>query len=63
MKKWLDENPEFKPYRFGIEDLYRQQKHVLTADKEELLSYFSRVNNSPSEIYSNLTTADIIFQP
>jgi oligoendopeptidase F len=61
MKKWLDENPAFKPYRFGIEDLYRQQKHVLTADKEELLSYFSRVNNSPSEIYSNLTTADINF--
>jgi oligoendopeptidase F len=61
MKKWLDENPDFKPYRFGIEDLYRQQTHVLTADKEELLSYFSRVNNSPSEIYSNLTTADINF--
>ena len=61
MKKWLDENPAFNPYRFGITDLYRQQKHVLTADKEELLSYFSRVNNSPSEIYSNLTTADIDF--
>ena len=61
MKKWLDENPAFKPYRFGIEDLYRQQKHVLTADKEELLSYFSRVNSSPSEIYSNLTTADVDF--
>ena len=61
MKKWLDENPSFEPYRFGIEELYRQQTHVLTADKEELLSYFSRVNASPSDIYSNLTTADIDF--
>lgn len=61
MKKWLDANSAFKPYRFGIEDLYRQQKHVLTSDKEELLSYFSRVNSAPGEIYSNLTTADVDF--
>lgn len=61
MKKWLDENSAFNPYRFGIEDLFRQQKHVLTSDKEELLSYFSRVNSAPGEIYSNLTTADVDF--
>jgi oligoendopeptidase F len=61
MKIWLDKNPAFKPYRFGIEDLYRQQAHVLTSDKEKLLSYFSRVKSSPSDIYSNLTTADVDF--
>jgi oligoendopeptidase F len=61
MKKWLNSNPAFDPYRFGIETLYRQQKHVLSADKEELLSYFSRLRNSPSDIYSNLTTADVDF--
>ena len=38
MKEWLDSDPEFQAYRFGIEDLYRQQAHVLDEEKEKLLS-------------------------
>ena len=59
MKGWLDSTPELKPYRYGIEDLYRQQAHVLTADKEQLLAYFSQVNNAPSTIFGKLSTSDI----
>jgi oligoendopeptidase F len=59
MKGWLDATPELKPYRLGIEDLYRQQAHVLSADKEQLLAYFSQVNNAPSTIYGKLSTSDI----
>ena len=61
MKKWLDETPELAPYRFNIEDLYRQQKHVLTADKEKLLSYFGPFSGSARSIYGALSTADIKF--
>ncbi|MCK5455252.1 MAG: oligoendopeptidase F, partial [Calditrichia bacterium] len=43
MAKWLDDIPELTPYRFSIEDLYRQQAHVLDEDKEKLLSYFSQL--------------------
>ena len=60
MKKWL-EDPAFKPYRFGIEDLYRQQAHVLDESKETLLSYFTRFSQSPRDIYINLSTADVDF--
>ena len=60
MKKWL-EDPAFKPYRFGIEDLYRQQAHVLDESKETLLSYFTRFSQSPRDIYTNLSTADVDF--
>ena len=59
MEKWLNETPELAPYRYGIEDLYRQQAHVLSEDKEQLLAYFSRVNGAPGSIYSELTTSDI----
>jgi oligoendopeptidase F len=38
ISKWLDDTPELAPYRFGIEDLYRQQTHVLDKEKEKLLS-------------------------
>ncbi|MGB8316540.1 MAG: oligoendopeptidase F [Ignavibacteriaceae bacterium] len=60
MKQWL-EDPAFKPYRFGIEDLYRQQGHVLDESKETLLSYFTRLNQSPNDIYTSLSTADVDF--
>ena len=59
MEKWLDGNKEFEPYRFGIENLYRLQSHVLDADKEKLLSYFSRFNSTPNDIYKKLSIADI----
>ncbi len=60
MKKWLEDSA-FKPYRFGIEDLYRQQAHVLDESKETLLSYFARFNQAPRDIYTNLSTADVDF--
>lgn len=59
MRKWIDQTPELKIYRFGLLDLYRQQKHVLDEPKEQLLSYFSQLNNAPSDIYTMLTTADV----
>ena len=61
MEKWLDSDSAFKPYRFGISDLYRQQAHVLSEDREKLLSYFARFNGTPSDIYGSITTADIDF--
>jgi oligoendopeptidase F len=59
MKRWLDKTEELEPYRYNIENLYRQQEHVLDEDKEELLSYFARFNGSPGTIFSQLSTADI----
>ena len=60
MKEWL-KDPAFKSYKFGIENLYRQQAHVLDESKETLLSYYSRVNQTPSDIYTNLSTTDVDF--
>ena len=61
METWLDETPGLAPYRFGIEDLYRQQAHVLSEESEQLLSYYSPVSAAPGQIFSALSTADIDF--
>jgi oligoendopeptidase F len=60
MQEWL-KDPAFKPYKYGIENLYRQQAHVLDESKETILSYYSRFNQTPSDIYSNLSTTDVDF--
>jgi oligoendopeptidase F len=62
METWLDRTEELSPYRYSIENLYRQQEHVLDEGKEQLLSYFSRFNGTPGTIYSELSTSDIDFQ-
>ncbi|MGL5972091.1 MAG: oligoendopeptidase F, partial [Cetobacterium sp.] len=59
MKKWIDENSELQPNRFPLMEVYRLQEHVLTADKEKLLSYFGQYLGVPSDIYSELSTSDI----
>lgn len=61
MEKWIDGTPELKKYRFGIEDLYRQQAHVLSEDKEKLISYYSQFAGTPYSVYSDLSTADILY--
>lgn len=58
---WMKENKEFEQYRFGIEDLFRQQKHVLNEDKETLLSYFNSFSGTARSTYSALSTTDINF--
>ena len=55
---FIDENPEFESYRFGMEKLFRGNKHVLKEREEQLLSYYSPVTNEGSELYSKLAVAD-----
>ena len=55
---FIDNNEELEEYRFGFEKLFRQEEHVLSADKEQLLSYFGSLSNQGSELYSALSVAD-----
>src|SRR5262249_460380 len=52
-------NHDLAVYRFAIEDLYRQQEHVLDEKGEHLMSLASRFSSSPNDAYSALSTADI----
>ncbi len=61
MQGWLDETPALAPYRFGIEEAYRMQQHVLDEDGERLLAYASTLNGTPSQTYSMMSDADVQF--
>ena len=60
MKKWIEED-RFADYRFVLENLYRQQLHVLDEDKEKLLSFYNQFKTTPNSIYKDLSTSDIKF--
>jgi len=61
MERWLVETPALAPYRFGIEEAYRQQAHVLDEKGERLLSFGRRFNATPASAYQELSTSDIRF--
>ena len=61
VREWMDRTPDLQVYRFAIENLYRQQEHVLDEAGEHLMSLASRLASSPNEAYWALSTADARF--
>ena len=61
VRGWMEEVAPLRLYRFAIEDLYRQQEHVLDESGEKLMSLSSRLASSPNEAYWSLSTADAKF--
>jgi oligoendopeptidase F len=61
VRGWMAESTPLAVYRFAIEDLYRQQEHVLDDKGEHLLSLASRFESTPHDAYAALSTADAKF--
>jgi oligoendopeptidase F len=61
VRAWMDESTPLQLYRFAIEDLYRQQEHVLDESGERLMSLSSRLSSAPNDAYWALSTADARF--
>jgi oligoendopeptidase F len=59
VRGWMQAHPDLAVYRFAIEDLYRQQAHVLDEDGERLLSLANRFEATPHDTYEALSTADV----
>jgi oligoendopeptidase F len=61
VRAWMDETEPLRLYRFAIEDLYRQQEHVLDEAGERLMSLSNRLASSPNDAYWDLSSADARF--
>ena len=61
VRQWIEQTDALKLYRFAIEDLYRQQEHVLDEKGERLMSLASRLAAAPNDAYWALSTADAKF--
>jgi oligoendopeptidase F len=58
---WMEQSEPLRLYRFVIENLYRQQEHVLDEAGERLMSLSSRLASAPNDAYWALSTADAKF--
>ena len=55
---FLDAHKDLEEYRFSMKKLFRGKDHVLSADKEKLLSAYSPLLSEARQLYSMLTVAD-----
>jgi len=62
MKQWIAENDGLKVHEFSLMDMYRLQKHVLNQEMEQLMSYFSQVSGTAGDVFTALSTADMVFK-
>jgi oligoendopeptidase F len=61
IQAWMAASADLALYRFAIEDLFRQQAHVLDARGEQLMSLAGRLASVPADTYAALSTADARF--
>jgi oligoendopeptidase F len=63
LKKWMDTDPRLKIYEHYLDDLFRAQAHVRSAEVEELLGGLNDVFAGPRNTWNMLTDADFQFPP
>ncbi len=55
---FFEKYPEYKQFDLAFDRLFRGSDHVLSADKEKLLSAYAPLSNKGSDLYSMLAVAD-----
>lgn len=60
---WLDAEPRLKTYRHNLENLFRKQEHVRSAEVEEILGMVFEVFQSATTTHDLLVDADLKFAP
>lgn len=60
--KYLNEDKELKIYKHYFDELFRYSKHILSKDKEELISKISSGITDLGEIFDNIDSTDVKFE-
>ena len=55
---FIDEDKSLTKYRYMIEKLFANEKHVLSSDKELLLSHFNNPLSNYNDLYDKLAVSD-----
>ena len=63
LRQWMQNEPRLAAYEHYIDDLFRQQAHVRSAEVEEVLGMLAEPFNSLSQTASVLSNADLTFAP
>jgi oligoendopeptidase F len=63
LNRWMDEEPRLAEYRHYVHNLFRRQKHVRSAEVEQIMGLTADPFGMVSNTYTMLTNADMKFPP
>jgi oligoendopeptidase F len=63
VQSWLEAESALKKYEHYLDDLFRRQRHLRSAEVEELLGLLQSPFRGTGMTYSMLTDADFVFSP
>ena len=58
LDEFIEKEPKLSIYKFTIEQLFNNQAHILSQDKELLLSYFNSPLHTFNDLYDKLAVSD-----
>jgi oligoendopeptidase F len=61
IEDWMQQEPKLRLYDQAFDNLFRQQKHILSPREEELLAMAGEVRAVPGTAYNLLSNADLKF--
>ena len=56
--EYIESNEEIKQFKFGYEQLFHENEHILDANSEQLISYYSPLFRKGNSLYSALSVSD-----
>lgn len=59
---FIEKDAFLKTYKFQMEKLFLQQKHVLSDDQEQIMANFGSVRQIPSSLYQGIAIIDAVDQ-
>jgi oligoendopeptidase F len=63
LKTWIEQEPKLAVYEQYLDNLFRLQKHVRSAEVEEVMGMAQDTFNTLRNTYGLLTSADMTFRP
>lgn len=61
IKEFIKENEELKKYNFMFEDLFREKKHILPLEQEEMMARLGEILSSPESTFRVLDDVNLKF--
>lgn len=58
---FLDEIPGLKKYEFMLKSIFKEKKHILSTEEENIMANLGEIRGASSEIFSMLNDADLDF--
>ena len=61
VESYIEKNKDLELYRYSLEKIFREKKHILSEKEEKILSDLGEIMDIPSDAYDAINNIDVSF--